>query len=79
MGFHAEAARRGYERDLISAAHTSCDPIKGADLWLYGHIYESRDFSAIHPRCQQWKRMRSLAKGRGLGKLEVRPDLDRRI
>jgi predicted phosphodiesterase len=43
-GFHAEAVRRGHERDLISAAYTSRDPIEGADLWLYGHTHESRDF-----------------------------------
>lgn len=46
MGFHAEAARRGFERDLISAAYTSDDPIEGADLWVYGHTHESRDFRA---------------------------------
>lgn len=46
MGFHAEAVRRGFERDLISAAYTSDDPIEGADLWLYGHTHESRDFQA---------------------------------
>jgi DNA repair exonuclease SbcCD nuclease subunit len=44
MGFHAEAVRRGLEHDLISAAYTSRDPIKGADLWVYGHTHESRDF-----------------------------------
>lgn len=46
MGFHAEAVRRGFERDLISAAYTSDDPIEGADLWVYGHTHESRDFQA---------------------------------
>jgi predicted phosphodiesterase len=44
MGFHAEAARRGSEHDLISAAYTSRDPIEGADLWIYGHTHERRDF-----------------------------------
>jgi predicted phosphodiesterase len=44
MGFHAEAVRRGFEHDLISAAYTSRDPIEGADLWVYGHTHESRDF-----------------------------------
>lgn len=44
MGFHAEVVRRGFENDLISAAYTSNDPIDGADLWVYGHTHESRDF-----------------------------------
>jgi predicted phosphodiesterase len=44
MGFHGEAIARGSEHDLISAAYTSCDPIEGADLWIYGHRHESRDF-----------------------------------
>ena len=44
MGFHAEAVRRGFEHDLISAAYTSRDPIEGADVWVYGHTHESRDF-----------------------------------
>jgi predicted phosphodiesterase len=44
MGFHAEAVRRGFEHDPISAAYTSRDPIEGADLWIYGHTHESRDF-----------------------------------
>jgi Icc-related predicted phosphoesterase len=44
MGFHAEAVRRGLEHKLISAAYTSRDPIEGADLWVYGHTHESRDF-----------------------------------
>lgn len=44
MGFHAEAIRRGFEHDPISAAYTSADPIEGADLWIYGHTHESRDF-----------------------------------
>lgn len=46
MGFHAEAVRRGFEHDLISAAYTSDSPIEGADLWVYGHTHESRDFRA---------------------------------
>ncbi|MBV5268846.1 MAG: metallophosphoesterase [Afipia sp.] len=46
MGFHAEAIRRGFEHDLSSAAYTSADPIAGADLWIYGHTHESRDFRA---------------------------------
>jgi predicted phosphodiesterase len=43
-GFHAEAVRRGYENDEISPAYTSDAAIGGADLWLYGHTHESRDF-----------------------------------
>lgn len=46
MGFHEEAVRQGFERDLISAAYTSRDPIEGADLWIYGHTHERRDFRA---------------------------------
>jgi len=46
MGFHEEAVRQGFERDLISAAYTSRDPIEGADLWIYGHTHERRDFHA---------------------------------
>lgn len=59
MGFHREAARRGYEHDLISAAYTSGDPIEGADLWLYGHTHESRDF------CVGTTRVVSNGKGYG--------------
>jgi predicted phosphodiesterase len=44
MGFHAEAVRRGFEHDLISAAYSSRAPIQGADLWVYGHTHETRDF-----------------------------------
>jgi predicted phosphodiesterase len=44
MGFHAEAVRRGFEQDPISAAYTSRNPIEGADLCVYGHTHESRDF-----------------------------------
>lgn len=44
MGFHAEAVRRGFEHDLISSAYTSRAPVEGADLWVYGHTHESRDF-----------------------------------
>jgi predicted phosphodiesterase len=44
MGFHVEAVRCGSENDLISAAYTSNASIDGADLWVYGHTHESRDF-----------------------------------
>lgn len=44
MGFHAVAVRRGLEHDLISTAYTSRGLIEGADLWVYGHTHESRDF-----------------------------------
>ena len=43
-GFHPEAVRRGHERDLISAAYASDAAIEGADLWIYGHTHESREF-----------------------------------
>jgi predicted phosphodiesterase len=45
-GFHAEAVRRGHEHDLVSAAYASDAAIEGADLWIYGHTHESRDFRA---------------------------------
>jgi predicted phosphodiesterase len=45
-GFHAEAVRRGHERDLVSAAYASDAAIDGADLWIYGHTHESRNFVA---------------------------------
>lgn len=49
MGPVVEAARRGFERDISSAAYTSdlsaliaeCGP----ELWVYGHTHESRDFT----------------------------------
>jgi predicted phosphodiesterase len=43
-GFHAEAVRRGHEHEEISAAYTSNAAIEGADLWVFGHTHESRDF-----------------------------------
>jgi predicted phosphodiesterase len=44
-GFHGvESVRRGHEHDLISAAYSSDAAIAGADLWLYGHTHERRDF-----------------------------------
>jgi predicted phosphodiesterase len=43
-GFHAEAVSRGHEHELISAAYTSDAAIDGADLWIYGHTHEHRDF-----------------------------------
>lgn len=45
-GFHGmESVGRGHEHDPISAAYSSDAPIDGADLWLYGHTHEHRDFS----------------------------------
>lgn len=46
MGFHGEAVPAGHEQDVISAAYTSRAAIEGADLWIYGHTHESRDFFA---------------------------------
>jgi predicted phosphodiesterase len=46
MGPHPEAARRGSERDISSAAYTSdCSDLMsmGVDLWVYGHTHETRD------------------------------------
>ncbi|MBB1090461.1 metallophosphoesterase family protein [Rhodopseudomonas palustris] len=62
-GAHPEAARRGYERDITSAAYT-CDLealiLEGApELWIYGHTHESRDFMVGATR------MISNAKGYG--------------
>jgi Icc-related predicted phosphoesterase len=50
MGPHPDCARRGFERDISSAAYTSdCSDLiaEGAPaLWIYGHTHESRDFTA---------------------------------
>jgi Icc-related predicted phosphoesterase len=58
-----EAARRGFERDISSAAYTSdLGPLirEGApELWIYGHTHESRDFTVGSTR------MVSNAKGYG--------------
>jgi Icc-related predicted phosphoesterase len=49
MGPHPDCARRGFERDISSAAYTSdCSDLiaEGApELWIYGHTHESRDFT----------------------------------
>jgi Icc-related predicted phosphoesterase len=46
---HPDAARRGFERDISSAAYTSdlsALIAEGApELWVYGHTHESRDFT----------------------------------
>ncbi len=54
-------SRRGYEHDLLSAAYTShlVDVVEDADLWVYGHTHESRDFM------QGRTRVVSNAKGYG--------------
>jgi hypothetical protein len=48
-GAHPDAARRGFERDISSAAYTSdlsALIAEGApELWTYGHTHESRDFT----------------------------------
>jgi Icc-related predicted phosphoesterase len=45
----AEAARRGFERDISSVAYTSDLSMLIAEsapaLWIYGHTHESRDFT----------------------------------
>jgi predicted phosphodiesterase len=50
MGPHPDCARRGFERDISSAAYTSdlsAVIAEGApDVWIYGHTHESRDFTA---------------------------------
>jgi Icc-related predicted phosphoesterase len=50
MGPHPDCARRGFERDISSAAYTSDLTVliaEGApELWIYGHTHESRDFTA---------------------------------
>jgi predicted phosphodiesterase len=48
-GPHPDCARRGFERDISSAAYTSdCSDLisMGVDLWIYGHTHESREFTA---------------------------------
>jgi predicted phosphodiesterase len=48
MGPHPDAARRGFERDISSAAYTSdCSDLMamGVDLWIYGHTHETRDIA----------------------------------
>jgi predicted phosphodiesterase len=59
-GFHAEAVRRGHEHDLISAAYASNSGIEGADVWIYGHTHEHRNF-----RVGSTTRVVSNAKGYG--------------
>lgn len=58
--------KRGYERDLLSAAYTSDMPdiVRDADIWIYGHTHESRDFM------QGRTRLVSNAKGYGSRLLE---------
>jgi predicted phosphodiesterase len=44
-GFHGvQSVRRGHEQDLASAAYASDAAIEGADLWVYGHTHETKDF-----------------------------------
>jgi predicted phosphodiesterase len=46
MGPHPDAARRGSENDISSAAYTSdCSDLMsmGVDLWIFGHTHETRD------------------------------------
>jgi predicted phosphodiesterase len=46
MGPHPDAARRGSENDISSAAYTSdCSDLMsmGVDVWIYGHTHETRD------------------------------------
>lgn len=59
-GFHAEAVRLGHERELISAAYASDAAIEGADLWIYGHTHEHRDF-------QVGPETRVVSNGKGYG------------
>ena len=46
MGPHPDAVRRGFERDIASAAYTSdCSDLMamGVDAWIYGHTHEHED------------------------------------
>ena len=46
MGPHPDAIRRGFERDIVSAAYTSDATdlmAMGVDVWIYGHTHETRD------------------------------------
>lgn len=63
MGFHAEAVPVGHEQDVISAAYTSRASIEGADLWIYGHTHETRDFLAGTTRV--------VSNGKGYGSWHV--------
>lgn len=42
-----EAAKIGTENDILTAAYTSdrTDLLPGVDLWIYGHMHETRDFT----------------------------------
>ena len=59
-----QAARRGFERDISSAAYTSdlrplineCAP----ELWVYGHTHETREFTVGGPT-------RFVSNGKGYG------------
>jgi predicted phosphodiesterase len=64
-GFHAEAVSRGHEHELISAAYTSDAAIDGADLWIYGHTHEHRDFRVNSARAGSTTRVVTNAKGYG--------------
>jgi predicted phosphodiesterase len=45
MSFHGEqGVRAGHEQDPLSACYSSRAAIDGADLWVYGHTHEKRDF-----------------------------------
>ena len=46
MGPHPLAIRRGFERDIASAAYTSdCSDLlnMGVDAWIYGHTHETEN------------------------------------
>lgn len=47
-----EAVKNGTENDIISAAYTSdrTDLLTGVDLWIYGHLHETRDFTVGNTR-----------------------------
>lgn len=64
-GFHREAIGRDHEHDLISAAYASDAAIEGADLWVYGHTHESRDFRVGGDANSGGTRVVTNAKGYG--------------
>ncbi len=60
MCFHEEGVPVLYENDPLSVCYCSRAHVEGADLWVYGHTHESRDF-----RVGASTRVVSNAKGYG--------------
>lgn len=58
-----QAMRAGSEHDVLSAAYVSDRPdlLQGVDVWVYGHMHETRDFTVSSTRT----RMVTNCKGYG--------------